>query len=173
MIAALRLWREGLIGLLLLTIAGLWTARGEAEHRAELLRRDVADARTELDRTRQDVRAATELAREKDRARAAEAERDQQTISLEVQNAYSKQLADLRSRYDALRLRAAVSPADPGGGGGASVPVLSEAAGSPDAGAGQAGLPAEDALIASEQALRLKSLQDWVRGQEGVDRGDP
>ena len=172
MIAALRLWREALIGMLLLAIAGLWLARGAAEHRAELLTRDLAEARTALDRTRQDVRAATELARAKDQARAAEAERDQQTISLEVQHDYSKQLADLRSRYDALRLRAAASSADPGRGGGAAVPGLPEAPGSTDGSADEARLPAEDALIASEQALRLKALQDWVRGQEGIAQSE-
>jgi hypothetical protein len=39
-----------------------------------------------------------------------------------------------------------------------------------DVASGKGGLPAEDALIASEIALRLKALQEWVRGQSLVER---
>lgn len=39
-----------------------------------------------------------------------------------------------------------------------------------DGAAGEDRLSDGDALIASEIALRLKALQQWVRAQEGVER---
>lgn len=116
-----------------------------------------------------DVKAKTELARLQDAANKARVERDQETVSRETVSEYQNELSALRARYDALRVRLAAK-ANPGSGGKQAVPSLPSGAGRTDGPAVEAGLPPEDALIASEQALRLQALQEWVRGQTGVER---
>lgn len=176
MIGLIRLWREGLIGLLLVALAGAWLSRNAAEHRSTALRAQMAAIRLQLEHEREAVRRATALAQAQDAANSARAERDQIRISQEVNDAYLVQLADLRRRHDALRVRSGAAGADSGGGADAPVPNVSNSPGGTDDPAGEAGLsPARgigfgraDALIASEQALRLKALQEWVRGQSRV-----
>ena len=51
----------------------------------------------------------------------------------------------------------------------APVSGLSAAAGSAAQAAGEDGLPASDALTATEQAIQLDELIKWVRHQHGVD----
>jgi hypothetical protein len=169
----LRFWREGVmvalvlaLGLALLAKAGesrradKWQARARAEIAAHKL-------------TIAHVRAAAEKARADDAAHARRVERDQSKVSEEVSRDYQKDLADLRRRYDALRVRLGKTQANPGGTGSAPLPCLPGAAGGPDGAACQEGLPSEDALIASEIALRLEALQRWVTGQLGVERDKP
>jgi hypothetical protein len=49
------------------------------------------------------------------------------------------------------------------------MPTLPGAAGSAAQAAGQGGLPPEDALIATEQAIQLDELIKWVRRQSALD----
>lgn len=177
MIGIITRWREGLMVLLLLASASGWLGKIMADRKAEALQARVALATSTLERERKAFAAAAALARAQDAANAARVERDQIGISQEVENAYQKELAELRRRHAALRLRADPAGADSGGRGGASMPALPHAAGEPDGAAGKAGLPADgseparsDALIASEQALRLRALQEWVRAQSQVER---
>ena len=173
MIGLVRLWREGLIGLLLVALAVAWLSRNAAEHRSTALRAQMAAIRLQLEHERDAVRRATALAQARDAANAARAERDQIRVSQEVNDAYHAQLADLRRRHDALRVRSGATGADSGGGAVAPVPGIPDSPGGTDDPAGEAGLPTTggtgleeaDALIASEQALRLKALQEWVRRQ--------
>ena len=166
----LRFWREGMIALLLL-------ACGAQELRVRGLRSDLQEARQQVrdekaahELTIANVRAAAEKARADDAAHARRVERDQNHVSEEVSRDYQDQLVDLRRRYDALRVRLGKTPADPGSAEGEAVPGLSGPSPGSDGAAGQDGLPAEDALIASEIALRLKALQDWIKGQLEVER---
>ena len=173
MIGLVRVWREGLIGLLLVALAGAWLSRNAAEHRSTALRAQMAATRQQLEHEREAVRRTTALAQAQDAAKAARAERDQIRVSQEVNDAYLAQLADLRRRHDALRVRSGAAGADSGGGADAPVPGVSDSPGGTDDPAGEAGLSSTggtgleeaDALIASEQALRLKALQEWVRRQ--------
>jgi hypothetical protein len=116
------------------------------------------------------VRQASAEAKAADAANAIRVERSQSAVSQETDRDYQAQLADLRRRYDALRLRTGPAEADPRGGGGAAMPGIPFAAGGVDAAAAQNGLPLEDALIASEQALQLEALQNWVSGQVAIAR---
>ncbi len=116
------------------------------------------------------VRQASVEAKAADAANAIRVERSQSAISQETDRDYQAQLAAVRRRYDALRLRTGTAEADPGGGGGAAMPGVPGPAGSLDAAAAQEGLPSEDALIASEQALQLEALQNWVSGQAAIAR---
>lgn len=178
MIAIVRLWRESLIGLLAIALGVAWLSRGVTEQRAAMLRTQLAATQLQLEHERESVRHATALARALDAANAARAERDQAEVSQEVNNAYLTELADLRRRYDALRMRSGATRGDPGGGGSTPVRRFSDAASrvddaAPKAGlppADRPGLPQPDALIASEQALRLRALQEWVRVQSQVTR---
>jgi hypothetical protein len=116
------------------------------------------------------VRQASADAKAADAANAMRVERSQTAISQETDRDYQAQLAAVRRRYDALRLRSGPAKTDPGGVGGAAMPGVPGAAGGADAAAAQDGLPPEDALIASEQALQLEALQHWVSGQVAVER---
>jgi len=170
-LALVRHWRDATILGLVAAIALIWLAKTAAERRGERLDARLAEMQILIERERDQVRARTAIARAEDAARAARIERDQSRISEEVSNAYQAQLADLRRRYDAVRLHAAGAAAAASGGGGiAPMPRLSDAADRIDGAAAQDRLPPEDALIASEQALQLKALQDWVRDQQGIER---
>jgi hypothetical protein len=116
------------------------------------------------------VRQASAEAKAADAANVIRVERNQSAVSQETDRDYQAQLAAVRRRYDALRVRAGTAEADPGGGGGAAMPGVPGAAGSLDAAAAQEGLPSHDALIATEQALQLEALQHWVSGQAAIAR---
>ena len=166
----IRFWREGMVALLLLACAAQELRVRGLKWDLRLSRQQVREEKAAHRLTVANVRAAAEKARADDAAHARRVERDQTTISEEVSRDYQEQLVDLRKRYHALRLRLAKAPANPGGAGGAAVPGLPVSPSGPDGAAGQDGLPAEDALAASEIALRLKALQDWVKGQLGIER---
>lgn len=169
-ITALRLWREGAIGALLIALALLWIGKGMTERQNARLKSELNRAEALIEQEHALARGRTAQAKAEDQAHAARVERDQDHVSKEVSNDYQIQLGDLRRRYDALRLHAAASTPNPDGRGAKAVPPIPVAAGSADGAPGEDGLPDADALIASEQALRLKALQDWVRGQEAVER---
>lgn len=103
------------------------------------------------------------------RARVARIEQAQNQITQEVSRDYQDRIADLNRRVAALRVRP--SGTNSGGAvraaGGSSIPDTSARVDGP---AGQAGLPTEDAIIATEQAIRLDELQNWVRRQMSVER---
>jgi hypothetical protein len=82
---------------------------------------------------------------------------------MEKASDHRKELDDLRRRYDALlRLRAGKATAVASGGGNSAVPAV------PGAAPGADDPALQDGLLASEIALRLKALQEWVRAQEGM-----
>ena len=116
-----------------------------------------------------DVKAKTELARLQDAATKARVEREQDRITKEVSSDYQEQLAALRSRADAMRVQLAAK-ANPGSGRGPAVPSVPQPARGSDEAPGDTRLSLEERLIASEQALRLKALQDWNRAQASVPR---
>lgn len=145
----------GLVAALLLTRATLAGVKGKlaAEQAAHQL--TVAGYR----------KAAAEAAAQ-DRANALRVEREQKEITDAVSTDYQAKLAALRVRYDSMLAKA---PANPRGGGIARVPETSPAAGRPDAAAADHGFSLDARLIASEQALQLQALQEWVRQQAAVD----
>jgi hypothetical protein len=108
------------------------------------------------------VREKTAKAQADDAAHAREVEGRQTTIGQESSHDYQAELARVRADY-AERLRRAASAAHSGSGRNSPVSNPSTGARRPDAAAAQAGLPSEDALTATEQALQLKAIQDWAR----------
>jgi hypothetical protein len=170
MMALLRLWKQGLAVLLLAALALSWAAKSKVERQNEALRKELAAARHQMEQERDQMRSATALAKAEDAAHAARIDLSRQQITAEVQNDYIQALGDLRRRYDALRMRQSAAAADSSGGGGAPVPGISDPARGADGAAGEDGLPAPDALIASKQALRLKALQQWVAAQVAIEQ---
>jgi hypothetical protein len=125
------------------------------------------DAELQRAKTVADFAAAAETARADDRANVARVAAAQQTINRSSLDDFEARLAATRAR--AQRLRQAPSPSDRGPAGRAEMSSLSAAAGGTDEAAGQDRLPAEDALTASEQAIQLDALINWIRAQSRVD----
>lgn len=122
--------------------------------------------------------AASRQAQKDAEANAQRVAREQEIITDAITGPYRAKLAALRHRFELLRnadrLRAGSPRTDPGRADPAGVPGLPAAAGRADAAAGEDRLPAPgelslpDALIASEQALQLQALIDWVAAQSAV-----
>jgi hypothetical protein len=117
-------------------------------------------------------RAAAELARAADQANVARVVADQSAINERTANDYEGRLAAARAEYQRLRLQPDAAE-DPGLGRSAPLPSLSTAARSPAQTAGQDRLPQSDALIATEQAIQLDELINWVKAQAAVDPNSP
>jgi enoyl-CoA hydratase/carnithine racemase len=122
--------------------------------------------------------AASRQAQKDAEANAQRVARQQETITDDIVTAYRFDLADLRSRFDRLR-RGSAARTDPGHADAAGLPGLPAAAGGIDAASGENRFPAPgkltepplslpDALLASEQALQLQALIDWVGAQSAV-----
>jgi hypothetical protein len=109
------------------------------------------------------VRAKTAAAQAADAAHAREVETRQNIASQESSHDYQAELARVRADYAERLRRAATRGTDQGSRGKPSVPGVATGAGGPVAAPSQNGLPSEDALIATEQALQLKAIQDWAR----------
>lgn len=118
--------------------------------------------------------AASEQAQKDAEANAQRVAREQEIITDAKLAEYRADLGDLRARFDRLRRARDAAQINPGRADAAGLPGLPAAAGRIDAPAGQAGFPAaggltlDDALIASEQALQLQALIDWVAAQSAV-----
>ena len=166
---AKRYWKLAVVGLLLSVIVILkLSLAGEQRHSAKLQTR-LEQVTAGHEQLQANVRVNAELAKAQDAAHAARVERDQIIVSQGVINDYQKQIADLRARA-ARGVRTAAATANPGGSGSAPVPGIPDPARRTDGGTAKGGLSQSDALIASEIAVRLKALQDWVRNQAAVER---
>jgi hypothetical protein len=91
---------------------------------------------------------------------------EQQEITDEVVTDYRARVADARARYD--RLRAARTPTARSDASGAPLPGIPDPAVGVDGTPGAGGLSDAERLTATETALRLTALQEWVRQQASV-----
>ena len=117
------------------------------------------------------VRAAANQARAADRANAVQVEARQGAITERSAHDYEKRLADARAAAGRLRGEGSPGPAHPGDGRAALVPSLSAPARGVAEAAGTNGLPDQERLIATEQAIQLDELIKWVERQHEVDPG--
>ena len=113
------------------------------------------------------ARAAADAAHAADRANATRVAAQQDAINERISDDFEARLADARARANRLRSNAQ-GAADPGARPDASVPGLPASAGNDAQGAGENRLPSADALIATEQAIQLDELINWVRAQHAV-----
>jgi hypothetical protein len=154
--------------------------RNHARLERDAARAEVGRVVAEAARFAADVRATAERVRSTYAANALRVEREQSQVTEEVSHEYQTRIVDLNRRVAALRLRAAgASGANPGGAAGDRYPALPDAAGGSDAAAAQAGLPApgglplDDAITATEQAIQLDELIRWVQRQAAIVRTPP
>ena len=115
-------------------------------------------------------RAAAEAARAADRAAAERVEAEQRAINNRTSYAFETRLADARARAQRLRLETEARRADRGGGRATPMPGLPAAPGRADQAAGEDRLPDSDRLTATEQAIQLDELIQWVKAQSKVAR---
>jgi hypothetical protein len=142
-----------------------WKAR--TAHYAELL----AGERAAHSATVANYRAAAEQARRADAANIARVEAAQADINQRSKHDYQSRIAVARAA--AQRLRGDQSAAtDPGRGGAAPVPALPAAAGRAAEAAGAHGLSDRERLTATEQAIQLDALIEWVMEQGRVRTGE-
>jgi hypothetical protein len=107
-----------------------------------------------------------------DKANAERGAAEQQSINERTAHDYEARLAAARARADQLRVQHQSAAAHPGNGTAAAVPGLSAASGGPAEAARKDGLPAGDALTATEQAIQLDELIKWIQRQHEVDPSD-
>ena len=93
-------------------------------------------------------------------ARVAKSQKD---VTDETLDDYNRRVADLRARYKRL-----LDQGNRSASGNPDLPAVPNATSGTDAAAQQDGLPAADALTASEQALQLDALITWVERQSKV-----
>jgi len=114
------------------------------------------------------ARAAADQARAADKANAERVSAEQHIITERTADDLEARLAAARARADQLLL-ATQAAADPGPRASTPVPGLPAAPGSTAETPVQSGLPAPDALTATEQAIQLDELIKWVKGQAAID----
>lgn len=159
-----RYWREALFIAVVIPLAfGFWL-RGErldAEKAAHKLTRAAFEQQVS------DYRAAYDKARADALTAARKVETEQERITHEVSADYQARLADVRARYSRLLAEANADSRDAEKTDLPGVPDASSGANDP---AAYCGFSLETRLVASEQAIQLQALQDWLRGQVGIAR---
>ncbi|WP_432769790.1 MAG: hypothetical protein HEQ22_03320 [Sphingopyxis sp.] len=150
---------------------------------ALILRGDLAEARADLSaeqaahrQSRTNWALATATATAIDLQHRVAKERRQQEESRRIADDYEARIADARARAAAVGVHRPPAAADQGGRRNAPVPGLSDPARVADAAPGENRLPAgpggalnlTDALIATEQAIQLDALIDYVEAQARV-----
>ncbi|PAL20204.1 hypothetical protein [Sphingopyxis sp. GW247-27LB] len=119
-------------------------------------------------------RAATATARILDAQNKQLTEQVQAAETRRISDAFDARIADARARAAAVSVRAEAAAADPGSRRGAAVPGLPDPARGVDGAACEAGFPSRDALgtgdalIATEQAIQLDELINWVAAQQRI-----
>jgi hypothetical protein len=150
---------------------------------ALILRGDLAAARADLAAEQAAHREsalgwqlATATAAALDLANKVAIERRQAEESRRIADDFEARIADARARA-AASVRAEAPAADQGGRGSAPVPGIPDPALLADEAAGQGGFPStlspsilspDDALIATEQAIQLDELINWVEAQARI-----
>lgn len=121
--------------------------------------------------TKDSYRAAQAEAEQLERERLARVSAQQKEITDEVAADFERRLADARARAERLRGKAAASGAGAAGARpGQPMPGAGDAAGRADEAARDPGLSLDERLIATEQALQLDALIDWLERQAKVER---
>ena len=165
----LRYWQLVLGALVATTLVVLLTVR---THQRDDARDELKATQAALSETIGNYKLAAEQASRSQAQNIARVQAEQQSITEKVSHDYQAQLADARARADALRVRLA-SSTHSSGAHEAGVPQASTAPSGPDAAPAQNGFSVEDRLIATEQAIQLQALQQWVREQAAVSTSHP
>lgn len=165
-----------------LALALLVQDRNRWSSAAALRQQELVAERSAHSATIANYRAAAAQAREADAANAARVAHAQAAINERTADDYESRIAAARATAERLRRETAAAAAGHGGGGAAPLPRLPAPARSAPQTAGEDGLPyteqqgevaalgADDAVIATEQAIQLDELIEWVKAQAAVPR---
>jgi len=121
------------------------------------------DEQAALSATVSNYRTAAAAARAADRAAV-----EQRALNERTEHDFEARLADARTRAERLRFGNAPG-SDPRSGGTTSLSSLSSAAQDADGAANEDRLSRSDALSATEQAIQLDALIEWVKAQAALD----
>lgn len=149
-------WQSATLALLV-ACAWLWRANNGLHDTIKAERARYAQTMASF----RDAQAKAELAQKANLARVSI---QQRTITDETLDDYNRRVAVLRARYQRL-----LSQGNRSASGNAAMPAIPDATGRIDEAADENGLPAADALTASEQALQLDALITWVERQAKVE----
>lgn len=149
-------WQAALIASLCVC-AWLWRANNGLHDTIKAERARYAETVANF----KDAQAKAELAQKANLARVSIQQRN---ITDETLDDYNRRVAVLRARYQRL-----LSQGNRSASGNAAMPAIPDATGRIDEAADENGLPAADALTASEQALQLDALITWVERQAKVE----
>ena len=139
-------------------------SKAKTAHYAELL----AAERGAHAATVPGYRAAAEQARIADAANAARVKAEQAIINERTADDFQDRIAAARAAARRLQPNAAAA-ADPSPGGAALVPGVSAAAARAAQAAGNDRLSQSERLVATEQAIQLDELIQWVTAQGRVE----
>jgi hypothetical protein len=112
-------------------------------------------------------RAAAERARREDAENLARVTARQSTINERTAHDFESRIAAARARADELRSKHSAR-ADSGDRGDSPLPRVPAASGGAAQGAREDGLSLSDRQIATEQAIQLDELINWVKAQSVV-----
>ena len=149
-------WQSASLALLV-ACAWLWRANNGLHDTIKAERARYAETVANF----KDAQAKAELAQKANLARVSIQQRN---ITDETLDDYNRRVADLRARYQRL-----LSQGNRSASGNAAMPAIPDATGRIDEAPDENGLPAADALTASEQALQLDALITWVDRQAKVE----
>lgn len=135
--------------------------------------------RTAHQKTKTDYREAQAEAARQEQKRIERVKAEQQEITDAVEADYRRQLAGLHARAERLREQLQSGTGVAGAGTSIAMPRLSAAGSGSAEAAGDNGLPAafdrdpaeqlERDVIATEQAIQLNALIDWLLKQNAID----
>lgn len=158
----------GIVVALLVTIGLLSWQLSDTRGKLEDKRNELASEQAAHKQTATNFRLATAEAERRQAEKVARVEAEQKAITERTVDEYQDRIAAVRERYDRLVREAGKTGSNPRPAQGVQVPQASGASAGADGGAAQDRLPPADALIATEQALQLQALIQWVREQTGV-----
>lgn len=173
-------WRNGpLLMLGILALGHIFVIDPNLREQRDKVIGERNTERTAHQKTKTDYREAQAEAARQEQKRIERVKAEQQEITDAVEEDYRRQLAGLHARAERLReeLRAGAGAA--GASGSGEMPGLSTATGRTAEAAGDRGFsapfgrsPAEQLerdVIASEQAIQLNALIDWLLAQAAID----
>ena len=118
-------------------------------------------------------RAAADQARRDDAANLIRVKAEQTKINERTADDFETRISAARARADSLRRQDGSAATDPGASGTPPMSIIPIAAEGAAEGARQDRLPQSDALTATEQAIQLDELIEWIRLQAAVPGGEP
>lgn len=159
----------GIVLALLAAVFGALTVeRNHWKHVATERTEEVAKMKAAFDQTVAGYRDAAQKAQAEDAANKLRVELSSQKNNEEIKSEYEARISAARATHDRVRDNQAATT-NPSSSSTASVPGVPTTARGTNETSCEVGLPNDDALIATEQAIQLDELQKWVLKEHSID----